>query len=266
MGFLKHLTLVVVMAIIPIMSFIKKTRRNGKIYLSEVESIRVNGKVKQKHIRYIGKEVDNKTVLSSSISNLSIDTVKLHGPLIVLNYIAEEINLSNMLGEYGKEILSLVYAHCIDYKSINQMSKWFERTDLNLILNLESLTEDRLLKALDSIGNFNQEDLQKEIFNKVKDSYKLDTKGVIYDVTNTYFFGKKCPLGKMGKDKEGVKGRPLIQIGLGVTRKEGVPIFHKTFNGNISDSRTFRDLITSIRSYKIKSGFIVYDILITNQF
>jgi len=246
------------------MAFIRKIKKAGKIYLAEVENIRVEGKVVQRHIRYVGKEADGKTILSSSISNITIDKIKLHGPLLVLNYFAKEIGLSEILGEYGKEILSLVFAHCIDYKSINQMSKWFERTDLNLMLNLEDLTEDRLLKALDSLAEMNQEKLQKDIFKRVKEAYNIDTKGIIYDVTNTYLYGKKCPFGKLGKDKEGVKGRPLIQIGLGVTRKEGVPIFHKTFNGNISDSRTLHDLITSFRQYNIKSGLIVYDRGITS--
>lgn len=247
------------------MTFIRKIKKAGKVYLAEVENIRVEGKVVQRHIRYLGKEADGKTILSSSISNITVDTIKLHGPLLVLNYLAEEIGLSETLGEYGKEILSLVFAHCIDYKSINQMSKWFERTDLNLILNLEDLTEDRLLSALDSLSEMNQEKLQKDIFKRVKEAHRLDTKGIIYDVTNTYLYGKKCPFGKLGKDKEGVKGRPLIQIGLGVTRKEGVPIFHKTFNGNISDSRTLHDLITSFHQYNIKSGLIVYDRGITSS-
>jgi len=36
------------------MSYIKKFKKNGKTYLSEVESVRVAGKVVTKHIRYIG--------------------------------------------------------------------------------------------------------------------------------------------------------------------------------------------------------------------
>jgi transposase len=247
------------------MSYIKRIKRNGKIYLAEVESKRINGKVVQRHIRYLGKEADGKTVLSSSISNISIEEIKLHGPLIVLNYFCEKIGLSEILGEYGDELLSLVFAHCVDYKSINQMSRWFKRTDLNMILNLEKLTEDRILKALDSIHD--QDDIERiesEIFEKIKTIYSIDTTGVIYDVTNTYLYGKNCPFGQLGKDKDGVKGRPLIQIGLGVTKKDGIPIFHKTFNGNISDSRTLHDLITSFKKYKITSGIIVYDRGITS--
>ena len=203
--------------------------------------MRVDGKIIQKHIKYIGREADKKVILSSSISNISIEKVKIYSPLLVLNHICDEISLSNILGKYGNEILSLVFAHCVDYKSVNQMPNWFERTDFNMLLDIKNLTENSLLKALDSIEEIGIDKLQKEIFKKVKTIYNLETKGIIYDVTNTYLYGKKCPFGKFGKDKEGVKGRPLIQIGLGVTKTDGVPIFHKTFNGNISDSRTLSD-------------------------
>ncbi|MCR4320836.1 MAG: hypothetical protein NUV74_10945 [Candidatus Brocadiaceae bacterium] len=67
------------------------------------------------------------------------------GPMLVLNYLAQEIGLSERLGEYGNELLSMAYAHCMDYESINQMPDWFEKTDLNMLLDLEGLTENRLL-------------------------------------------------------------------------------------------------------------------------
>jgi hypothetical protein len=181
----------IVVGIIPTeMSFIRKRKRNGKIYLEEVESIRVDGKVVQKHIRYVGRELDNKTILSSSISDISIEEIKVHGPLLVLNYFCKKIGLSEILGEYGDEILSLVFAHCMDYKSVNQMPDWFKRTDLNIILDLENLTEDRFLKALDSIDSSAHDEVQEKIFEKVKSIYKLKFSGVIYDVTNTYLYGK----------------------------------------------------------------------------
>lgn len=241
------------------MSFIRKINRNGKIYLSEVENQRIKGKVVQKHIRYIGKEADGKTILSSSISDAAVDKVRLHGPFMVLNHLAQEIQLSEVLGEYGEEILSLIYAHCLDYKSINQMSSWFENTDLNMILELNNLTEKKLLDALDSLEKKDADKLHREIFNKVKARYKLDTNGLVYDVTNTYFYGKKCPFGKYGKDKDGVKGRPLIQIGMAVTQKEGVPVFHSVYDGNTHDSRTFRDAITYLEDFNISKSIFVFD-------
>lgn len=241
------------------MSYVKRVKKNGKVYLSEVESKRVGGKVVTKHIRYIGREVDGNTIISTSISDLEVEQVKVYGPLIILNHIAQEIELSSLLGEYGDEILSMVYAHCLNYESVNQMPDWFKRTDLNMILNLDELTEHRLLMALDYLEEKDPIALQKNIFEAVQEKYDISNKGIVYDVTNTYFYGKKCKLGKMGKDKEGVKGRPLIQIGLGVTQDEGVPVFHKTFHGNVHDSRTFQDMITSFREYGVKNGVLVFD-------
>lgn len=247
------------------MSFIRKIRVKGRVYLAEVESKKINGKVVQRHIRYIGKEVDGRTILSTSMSDVEIDQVKLYGPLLVLNHLAQEIGLADHLGEYGNEILSMVYAHCLDYESINQMPTWFERTDLNVMLNLEGLTEERLLNALNSTQTQDCEILQKNIYKSVRDKYKLEDSGILYDVTNTYLYGKKCLMGKEGKGKDGVRGRPLIQIGLAVTKEEGIPVFHKTFNGNIHDSRTFQDVITSFAQYDLKpGGLCIYDRGITS--
>jgi transposase len=134
-----------------------------------------------------------------------------------------------------------------------------------MLLDLEGLTEKRLVQALDSLEKLDSDTLQSKIFESVKKRYHLTETGVVYDVTNTYLYGKKCSMGKEGKDKEGVKGRPLIQIGLVVTKDEGIPVFHKTFDGNIHDSRTFQDVISSFSQFGLKAGALcIYDRGITS--
>lgn len=241
------------------MSFIRKFRKGPKVYLAEVENRRVDGKVVQRFIRYVGKESNGRTVLSVSMSDVEVEEVKLYGPLLVLHHLAMEIQLPEHLGAYSQEILSLVYAHCLDYRSLNSMPSWFERTDLNFLLNLEGLTERRLVSALDSLEALDAELWQRQLFEEVCRQYRIRPSGVIYDVTNTYLYGRHCPLGKPGHDKEEVKGRPLIQIGLGVTQEEGFPLFHKVFDGNVHDARTLQDLVTLFRSYKLGSGLFIYD-------
>jgi hypothetical protein len=115
---------------------------------------------------------------------------------------------------------------------------------------------------MDFLEQSDAQGLQQAIFRSVQDHYRLENSGVIYDVTNTYLYGKHCEMGKLGRDKEGV--RPLIQIGLGVTQEEGIPVFHKTFDGNIADARTLQDLITTFRRYDLKSGTLIYDRGITS--
>ena len=246
------------------MSFIRTIHRGAKVYLAEVENSRVGGKVVQRFIRYVGKEADGRTILSTSMSDVEVQEIKLYGSLLVLHHLAEEIGLRTHLGPYANEIVSMVYAHCLDYKSLNHMDRWFQRTDLNMMLSLEQLTEARLLGAMDFLEQTDPERLQRELFQCVKEKYQLRNSGVIYDVTNTYLYGKNCSLGKLGHDKEGVKGRPLIQIGLGVTKEEGIPVFHKTFDGNIHDSKTLHDLITTFARYDMKSGTLIDDRGITS--
>ena len=89
----------------------------------------------------------------------------------------------------------------------------------------------------------------KIFLSRLKAKYHLHDAALIYDVTNTYLYGRKCPFGKRGKDKEGVKGRPLIQIGLGVTKTDGIPVMHKVYDGNIPDSRTLADMLTGVASH-----------------
>lgn len=241
------------------MSFVRRIKRKGRVYLAEVESRRIKGKIVQRHIRYVGREADGKTVLAASLSEAEVEQVKLYGPLLVLHHLAKMIHLPEQLGPYSQEILSLTYAHCLDYRSLNHMPQWFERTDLNFLLELEGLTEKRLLDALDYLEGLDGETWQREMFQSLCRHYRLRPSGVIYDVTNTYLYGRRCPLGKPGHDKEGVKGRPLIQIGLAVTQKEGFPLFHKVFDGNVHDSRTLRDLVTQFGTYRLGTGLFIYD-------
>ena len=121
----------------------------------------------------------------------------MYGPLLIFHSIAKKIKLPEILGKHSNEILSMVYAHCINYKSIRNMPKWYNRTDLNLLLNLNELTESRLVSAMDSLTEDKIDQYQRDIFNTVKDVHKLNSKGVVYDVTNTYFHGKKCKMGKI---------------------------------------------------------------------
>ena len=182
------------------MSFTRKVKVGNNIYLQEVESVWENGRSKHKYIRTIGKEIDNKRVLSGSISNSEVTNVTIYGPLLILNEISKKINLHAILKKFPAEILSMAYSHCIDPKSLNKMEEWFAKTELNHILNLENLTERKLVDALDSINEDSRNGmLQEDIFESVNSKYELQKNSFFYDVTNIYFFGTHCSIAKRSK-------------------------------------------------------------------
>ncbi len=246
------------------MSFIRRIKTGKYIYLAEVENRWVSGKVVQKHIRYVGKELNGERILSGSIANTEVTGVKIWAPLIVLDKLAKQINLSEFLGDYGDYLLSMVYAHCLEPKSVNRMEDWFVRTDLHKILRINDLSEKKLYAALDSIDERNLSVIQKKIFRSVTETYKLQPKGYFFDVTNVYFYGTECPIAKKGHNKEG-SYNPQVQIGLAVTKQEGIPIFHKTFEGNIFDARTLQDFLVEFHDLNIEDVTLVWDRGVTSE-
>ena len=123
----KNLTFCYVVCIIYTMSFIRKIKKGNSVYLAEVENQRIGGKIVQKHIRYVGKEVDDKPILTGSVERSSVDKVTIFGPLLILDEIAKQIDLAEVLGDYGDYLLSLAYAHCVAPDSLKGMSHGIKR-------------------------------------------------------------------------------------------------------------------------------------------
>jgi hypothetical protein len=248
------------------MSFIRKIKRNGRVYLAEVENYRDGAKVKQRHIRYLGLDPEsNENNFQLYARDLTVDSVKVHGPIIVLESLARELGLFEILGDIAHPILTLTFAHCMNYKSVAETEKWFRKTDLASVFGCDEITENQLYDSIASFSKYDYEYLEKSIFEKLTQIFGEDESGVIYDGTNTYLSGSRSDLAKMGKCKEGVKGRKLIQIGLGVTKTLGLPIFHQVHAGNIHDTKMFNEAILRFSSRGTRQGLAVFDRGITSE-
>ena len=69
---------------------------------------------------------------------------------------------------------------------------------------------------------------------------------VLYDVTSTYFEGRKCPLARLGHSRDGRRDKLQIVFGL-LTSGEGCPVAVEVFEGNLGDPKTLAAQITKIR-------------------
>ena len=242
------------------MTFIRKIRRGTRVYLAEVENKRIDGKIKQRLIKYIG--VDHKSSkpnLKFKPKDISISNVKIYGPVIVLEHIARELGFYKLLGDIANPIMTLVFSHCLNYKSTKEVEEWFNKTDLANIMNTKKITSISLYSAIEKFSDVDTDKLQKSIFENITQLLGEDDSGIIYDATNTHLSGKCSGLAQKGKDKKGVRGRKLIQIGLGVTRTYGFPIFHHARAGNIHDIKMFKEAINHFDSFGTKNGIMVFD-------
>lgn len=248
------------------MPFVRKIKRGNRIYLAEVENIRDGVKVRQKLIRYLGLDpACLQNDIPFKINDLAVGPIKVFGAVIALESIARELGFFDLLGDIAAPILTLVFAHCLEYQSVNDAKEWYDTTDLPKIFGCEKMPINKLHHAIDLLSKRDSEKIQKSIFENLCNLLGEDSSGVVYDATNTHLAGMRSTLANKGKDKEGVRGRKLIQIGLGVTRHLGIPIFHHTREGNIHDTMMFREAIHQFNGMNIRKGLMVFDRGITSK-
>lgn len=232
------------------MSFIRKVKVGEKVYLSEVENTRINGKVKQKFLRYIGREMNGKPIRKVEVNNIKIENVKRSLDVLAIDKIAEELKLKELQNKF---ILALVYSQLLEKRSINKLEEWIRFTEIPEILGLNDISVKQLYESLSDI---NEESIEK-INNNMQDVFEKYPEGndaAVIDITDTYFESSKLKI-KRRKGKDG-KVRKLIQIGLAATFKHGFPILHKQYHGNLSGISILKDIVLEMKSRRLNTIII----------
>ena len=221
------------------MTFIRKIKKKSGTYLAEVENKWENGTCKQHYIKYIGKETEGKPTRRITTTNITATTIKRHLDVEIINHLTEELNLKHYL---TPQTLVLLYSQLLERPSINKMEQWLNETDILEILKIENITTHQLYTALEQLQEQDFTEIEKTIANTFA---KYETKqSLIIDITDTYFegadFDEKPRRGKDGKVKK------LVQVAMAVSKKWGFPIFHRTFDGNISGKNIYKEMLATL--------------------
>ena len=229
------------------MTFIRKKKVGDKVYLIEVKNVRENGKIKQKFVKYLGREVNGKAVKKVATSDIQAMNVKQSLDVLSIDKIAEELKLKEVP---HKPALSLAYSQLLEKRSINKLEDWMRYTEIPEVLGIELPSVKELYESLADINEEDFEKINEKMFS-VFESYENIKESAIIDVTDTYFSGANVNIKRRkGKDKKISK---LIQIGLAVSFKNGFPIFHKKYHGNLSGIDIFRDMALELKNKGISS-------------
>jgi len=73
------------------MSFIRRIKRKNSVYFAEVENYREGNKVKQRVIRYVGKEVEGEVVRRVESKSIEIESVSHYLDYKILHEISNKI-------------------------------------------------------------------------------------------------------------------------------------------------------------------------------
>ena len=125
---------------------------------------------------------------------------------------------------------------------------------LGAVLRLGRVKEREAYEALDWLL-----DRQARIENSLARRHLEDGVLVLYDVSSSYFEGRRCPLARYGHSRDHRKDRPQIVYGLLCTR-EGLPIAVEVFDGNTADPSTL-----SVQVEKLKDRFGISRVVVVGD-
>src|SRR5918996_166712 len=108
-------------------------------------------------------------------------------------------------------------------------------------LGVEGASEDELYAALDWLL-----ERQERIEDRLAARHLADGELVLYDVSSSYFEGRKCPLAKLGYSRDGRRGTLQIVYGL-LCDRPGRPVAVEAFSGELHDDKTLPSQIAKLR-------------------
>ena len=229
------------------MAFIRKKKVGKNVYLVKVESYRKDGKIKQRVLEYLGKEIDGQPVKKVFTNKIQVQSVKQSLDVLAIDKIAEDLNIKDLDNPY---ILSLIYSQLLENKSINKLENWMRYTEIPYLLGFDKVSVKNLYESLSDVDDTDFEKVNEKMFS-IFNKYEDISKATIIDVTDTYFAGSKINIKKRkGKDDKVSK---LTQIGLAVSFDNGFPIFHKQYHGNLSGMDIFKDMSIELKNKEISS-------------
>jgi len=205
------------------------------------------------------------------IDDIGINEVLDFGDVAVQHKIFEKLGISDIINAHttkggGKidvgrlaEIMA-INRNC-DPCSRRKLPSWFERTVLPILLNIKpSEINDKLfLRAFHYLQEETTIPIQKEIYEKISQVYDIKTEKVYYDITSSYFEGNSCSLAKFGYNRDGIKGKVQIVMGL-VVNQDGILITHSVHPGNTADVKTVDAMNKRLReTFGLNNSILVMD-------
>ena len=109
-------------------------------------------------------------------------------------------------------------------------------------LGVEAADADELYEALDWLLA-----RQSRIEEKLAARHLSEGGLALYDLSNSHYEGRTCPLAQLGHDKDGRRGATVIAYGV-LTDREGRPVAMEVYPGNTGDPTTVADQVFKLRA------------------
>lgn len=151
-------------------------------------------------------------------------------------------------------VIAMISSRILCPQSKLAFSRDLANTTLGESLGVEGANEDDLYAAMDWLHK-RQDGIEKQLAAR----HLQEGGRVLYDLSSSYFEGRKCPLAARGYNRDQKKGKLQVNYGL-LTDNRGCPVSISAFPGNTSDPKTLMPQVQKIQNdFNLKSVVLVGD-------
>lgn len=260
------------------MATIQSKISRGHKYWYIVESKRVNGKPRPIVLAYLGKADGLLKRLQGITDGIRLKSYS-HGGIGALLEIASKLDVCAIINKYIESkrhyrpkkpmsnnltagitlLLAAIGRVCMPTSKRGWLN-WARTTTLQYLLrcSLSKLDSQHFWDLMDALPVDKIPRVEADILANVFKTYGIESDSLFFDTTNFFTYidstNTRSTIAKRGRNKQ--KRHDLRQIGLAmvVTKADMIPLFHLTYDGNITDTVVFRKVIDNIKQRLKKLG------------
>lgn len=219
----------------------------------------VNPKVKDPDIKDIPTDYEN-----IDINSIKHEDVRELGAEWLCKQTIEQLSLKTTLtdkcgfSDAASDIAMMhITSRAVYPASEHKTAKWIkENSSVSSLFNtpLNKVNRFKLYTASKDLYK-HKTNIEQALSSKTNELFDLQDKIIFYDLTNTYFEGRKAgsKIAQFGRSKEKRSDAKIVSMAA-VTNAEGFIKYSKIYQGNIGDSKTLAKTISDLSTYTSNTG------------
>jgi len=263
------------------MASLQRVNVRGYSYWRIVESRRINGKPRPIVVAYLGKADDLLTRLRAA------DAVRIrsraHGAVVALYALARQLDIAATIDHHmsaagrrdrrnptprrdprrrpvqhdgltvGQSLTLVAIGRACQATSKRAFAEWAQTTTLGELagVDVERLTSQHFWDQMDQVPVEIIPNIEAELVRRAVEGFELTLDTLLFDATNFFTFiastNTRAKLPARGHQKQ--KRNDLRQVGVALlcSRHEGVPLWHRTYGGQLADAKCFAEVLPMIQ-------------------
>ena len=241
------------------MPSIVKRPKGKRDYYYIVQCARVNGKPRIVWQKYLGTIEGILKMAENNLSPTPSEVVLFEaGGVAALLNIAQKIDLVKIIDQIvpkrdqgpsvGQYMLLAALNRALAPLSKSQIGDWYNNTSLKRLWKFspDVFSSQRFWDHMDMVPLEAIEKMQDLLVKKIQKEFSLDAKTLLYDTTNFFTYidthNSRSNIAQRGRNKQKRNDLRQVNLALLTTRNFQIPLFHKTYRGNIPDIKSFENI------------------------